>query len=87
MNRALEEVVVEGAGIDTNVDLHKAILAHPDFSQSAISTQWLSDYFGSPEWERRVRGEDLRTTICAGNQWLKGKQTCEERSTFDFGQS
>jgi acetyl-CoA carboxylase biotin carboxylase subunit len=59
MNRALEEVVVEGAGIDTNVDLHKAILAHPDFSQSAISTQWLSDYFGSPEWERRVRGEDL----------------------------
>lgn len=54
MARALAEVVVEGAGIDTNLFLHEAILEHPDFVCSAISTQWLTAYLDSPEWARRV---------------------------------
>lgn len=58
MRRALEETVVEGAGIDTNISLHKAVLVHPDFREGAVSTQWLDDYLKSPEWGQRMLDEE-----------------------------
>jgi acetyl-CoA carboxylase biotin carboxylase subunit len=39
MRRALEEMIV--TGIRTNVDLHRRIVAHPDFVSGKLSTRFL----------------------------------------------
>jgi acetyl-CoA carboxylase biotin carboxylase subunit len=37
--RALDDLVIEG--VDTTADLHRVVLAHPDFRADAITTRWL----------------------------------------------
>jgi acetyl-CoA carboxylase biotin carboxylase subunit len=41
--RALDELTIEG--VDTTVALHRAVLAHPDFRDDAITTRWLETTF------------------------------------------
>jgi acetyl-CoA carboxylase biotin carboxylase subunit len=41
--RALEEFRIEG--VDTTVDLHRAVLDHPDFAGDRITTRWLESTF------------------------------------------
>jgi acetyl-CoA carboxylase biotin carboxylase subunit len=39
MLAALDAFVIEG--IETTVPLHQAVLAHPDFADDSLTTQWL----------------------------------------------
>ena len=39
MKRALDEIIIEG--INTNIELHKWILNHKDFTNGNYSTNWL----------------------------------------------
>jgi acetyl-CoA carboxylase, biotin carboxylase subunit len=41
--RALDEIHIDG--IDTTVDLHRAVLDHPDFTGDRITTRWLESIF------------------------------------------
>lgn len=45
--RALYEVLVEG--LDTNIDLLDALIAHPDVQEDRTHTKWLEETF-MPEW-------------------------------------
>jgi acetyl-CoA carboxylase, biotin carboxylase subunit len=46
MQRALDEIEI--AGIETNVDLHRRIMASPRFQAGAFNTRFLDDLLGEP---------------------------------------
>ncbi len=46
MQTALDELIVDG--IETNVPLHRRILADPEFLQGAVHTRYLEKYEGQP---------------------------------------
>jgi acetyl-CoA carboxylase biotin carboxylase subunit len=50
---ALDQIAV--TGIDTNVDMHRAVIGHPDFRADRLDTRWLERTF-LPEFERAVSG-------------------------------
>ena len=49
--RALEEFVVAGSGLDTNILLLKVLCANRDFCEGQVTTQWLSKFLESAQWK------------------------------------
>jgi acetyl-CoA carboxylase biotin carboxylase subunit len=46
MQRALDEIEI--GGIETNVDLHRRIMASPRFQAGVFNTRFLDDLLGDP---------------------------------------
>ncbi len=53
LGAALDQMAV--TGIDTNVDMHRAAIGHPDFRADRLDTRWMERTF-LPEFERASSG-------------------------------
>ncbi len=53
LGAALDQLEV--SGIDTNVDMHRAVIGHPDFVADRLDTRWLERAF-LPGFERAMSG-------------------------------
>jgi acetyl-CoA carboxylase biotin carboxylase subunit len=62
MRRVLAKTRVEG--VSTTADIHQAILAHPDFQKSPVTTKWLEDVF-LPDWDRTSSSANAAPSVSA----------------------
>ncbi|RRQ25677.1 ATP-grasp domain-containing protein [Rhodococcus sp. Eu-32] len=62
MRRVLAKTRVEG--VSTTADIHQAILAHPDFQKSPVTTKWLEDVF-LPDWDRTPPSANTAPSVSA----------------------